>query len=123
MKDAAEGDELRDAEQGDCLPDAQPDERFEERVFRDPRDGGRLHSWEQGWWDAQTSIHHVVYTYRHEDGHEERAHLQFSMYTLEALHEMVDAAGFDIVHEAEDFTGSPIHSKSLKWVAVLRPRP
>jgi SAM-dependent methyltransferase len=103
-----------------ALYDREPHQRFEERIFDDPRNGKRLHSWEQGWWDPQTAVHHVVYTYLHENGREERAHLQFSMYTLEELHEMIQEAGFKILKEAQDFQGTPVQADSLKWVAVLK---
>jgi SAM-dependent methyltransferase len=103
-----------------ALYDRHPHQRFEERIFDDPRTGKRLHSWEQGWWDTETAVHHVVYTYQHEDGREERAHLQFSMYTLEELHEIIQEAGFEILKEAQDFEGTPVQADSLKWVAILR---
>jgi len=105
-----------------ALYDREPDQRFEERIFEDPRDGRRLHSWEQGWWDAKTCVHHVVYTYRRVNGHEERAHLQFSMYTLTELHELIEEVGFEVLTETSDFQGTPVRGDSLKWVAILRLR-
>lgn len=105
------------------LYDREPDKKFEERIFEDPRTGERLHSWEQGWWDAVTQIHHVVYVYQHEDGSEERAHLQFSMYNLAELRRIFSKAGFEIISEASDFKGAPLEEASLKWVGVLRLRP
>ncbi len=102
------------------LYDRDPDQRFEERIFEDPRTGARLRSWEQGWWDTKTQIHHVVYVYCHEDGREERAHLQFSMYELDELRATFTEAGFEIVNEASDFSGGALLADSLKWVGVLR---
>lgn len=102
------------------LYDRDPDQRFEERIFEDPRTGDRLHSWEQGWWDDRTAVHHVIYVYRDDEGREERAHLQFSMYELDELRELFREGGFELVSEARDFTGSPLLAGSLKWVGVLR---
>lgn len=104
------------------LYDRDPDQRFEERIFKDPRTGGRLRSWEQGWWEAETHIHHVVYVYEHEDGRQERTHLQLRMFSLEEIREAIARAGLRILREASDFDGRPLTDDALKYVAVtVRP--
>lgn len=103
------------------LYDRDPDERFEPRSFTDPRSGQLLQSWEQGWWDAATHTHHVLYVYEHPDGRQERAHLALRMYELDELRTLVEGAGWRIVSEAMDFEETPLHPDALKWVARLRP--
>src|SRR5690606_2228494 len=46
-----------------ALYDRDPDTRHEPRTFVHPTTGRTLRSWEQGWWDAETRVHHVVYVY------------------------------------------------------------
>jgi SAM-dependent methyltransferase len=104
------------------LYDRDPNRTYEHRIFADPRTGQPLHTWEQGWWDEPTHTHHVVYTYRHRDGTEERCHLQLRMFERDELEAMVEEAGYRVVFRAEDFTGSPMRKTSLKWVAQLEPR-
>ncbi len=101
------------------LYDRDPSERFEGRTFLDPRTGGPLESWEQGWWEDDTRTHHVVYHYRHRDGQVEKAHLRFRMWTLEELHTAFAKAGLRLDHEASDFRGTPLEPRSLKWVATF----
>ena len=101
------------------LYDRDPNQRFEGRTFLDPRTGGALESWEQGWWDPQTRIHHVVYHYRHRDGRVEKAHLRFHMWELHELHAAFARAGFRLQHEASDYRDTPLEPTSLKWVATF----
>ncbi|MCA9488834.1 MAG: class I SAM-dependent methyltransferase, partial [Myxococcales bacterium] len=109
----------------DCyLPDRElysrdPDQRYEFRTFVDPSDGGMLESWEQGWWDEENRVHHVVYTYRSGDGRERRSHLSLRMYELAELHALIAASGWRIVREVRDFDGTPLGPRPLKWIAVL----
>lgn len=98
-----------------------PNARYEYRTFVDPRDGGMLESWEQGWWDEAARVHHVVYTYRSGDGREWRSHLALRMHELPELRELVRASGWRLDREASDFRGAPLAPGSLKWVALLRP--
>lgn len=101
------------------LYDRDPEARFEERDFIDPVRRERVKSWEQGWWDAPTRTHHVVYHYQSKSGHR-RAHLTFRMWELAELRAAWRHHGFVIEHEAEDFRSAPLHDGSLKYVAVLR---
>lgn len=101
-----------------ALYDRDPNQRFEERTFIDPRTGTSLHSWEQGWWDAERCVHHVVYTYAHLDGTEERVHLALRMFERDEIKQALADAGLNIRREASDFTGRAMHSKALKWVLV-----
>ncbi|MFT4628798.1 MAG: SAM-dependent methyltransferase [Myxococcota bacterium] len=101
------------------LYDRDPNKRYEFRTFADPRTGEPLQSWEQGWWNAETRVHHVLYVYRHADGREEKAHLQLRMFELDELRALIRNAGWRIRSQASDFQGTPVTQKSLKWVAIL----
>lgn len=102
------------------LYDRDPDERYEERTFVDPRTGEVLHSWEQGWWDPDVRVHHVMYVYEHADGRREGSHLQLRMFTLDEIRAAVTAAGLRILREAEDFDGRPMGDDALKYVVVTQ---
>jgi SAM-dependent methyltransferase len=102
------------------LYDRDPEERFEERTFIDPRTHQRLDSWEQGWWDAAARVHHVVYHYRHADGRVEKVHLPFRMWEIEELRGAFRRAGLAIVHEASDFRDGGVGHDDLKYVATLQ---
>lgn len=97
-----------------------PDGRYEERTFTDARTGELLESWEQGWWDEEHRIHHVLYVYRRADGTERRTHLQLRMFELPELHAAARDAGWTVAREAADFRGLPLGPDSLKWVGVLK---
>jgi SAM-dependent methyltransferase len=101
------------------LYDRDPEERYEPRTFRHPTTGARLTSWEQGWWEAAACIHHVVYVYRWPDGTERRTHLQLRMFELDELLDIFARAGWRVTHQAEDFVGTPLSRRPLKWVGVL----
>lgn len=102
------------------LYDRDPEAKYEPRHFRDPRSGRPMDSWEQGWWDAETHTHHVVYTYRHEDGRLERTHLRLRMYELDEVRELIQQAGWRLEHESSDFEGGPLGDRPLKYVAIAR---
>ena len=104
-----------------ALYDRDPHDRVEPREFTHPETGELLTSWEQGWWDPQLQIHHVVYAYQHSNGRILRSHLQFRMHTLAELTQMLTGAGWQILHQAQDFNGTPVDEGALKWVGVLRP--
>jgi SAM-dependent methyltransferase len=104
------------------LYDRDPGRTYEHRIFKDPRTGRPLHTWEQGWWDEPTRTHHVVYTYRDHQGSEERAHLRLRMFERDELIQLFHEAGFRVAFSAEDFAGRPVRTGSLKWVLQLRPR-
>jgi SAM-dependent methyltransferase len=100
------------------LYDRDPQERFEERHLIDPSRGEAIHSWEQGWYDHDTRIHHVVYHYASASGLR-KAHLTFRMWTLDELRQALSRNGFVLEHEAEDFRSSPLTADSLKYVATM----
>jgi SAM-dependent methyltransferase len=105
------------------LYDRDPGGRYEVRTFVHPLTGGDLVSWEQGWWDAEKKVHHVVYVYHHQDDdREEKVHLELHMYELDVLEQLMEEAGFEIVSAARDFVGTPLGRSPLKWVGVLRPK-
>ena len=84
--------------------------------------GETLHSWEQGWWDAERNIHHVVYSYEYTDGRVQRSHLRLHMYERRWLLEKLAEHGFELIGEWEDFVGTPLCKQSLKWVVQVRKR-
>jgi len=104
------------------LYDRDPHQRVEPREFTHPTTGETLTSWEQGWWDPDLRIHHVVYAYRFADGTTSRSHLQFRMHTLDELLGLFDRAGWTVLKQAQDFRGTPVDADALKWVGVLQPR-
>lgn len=99
-----------------------PGQRYEPRDFVDPRTGGRLQSWESGWYDVLQQIHHVRYIYRAGDGPERTVGIDLRMFYPQELRALLDWAGFEILSEAEDFDGHPLRAESLKWVLTLRAR-
>ena len=102
-----------------ALYDRDPNERFEERTLFEAKTGRSMETWEQGWWDAETRTHHVVYHYQYLDGRLEKAHLRFTMWELPELHRAFEEAGFRLEYEASDFRSAPIEPSSLKWVATF----
>ena len=112
----------------DCyLPDPalyarDPQQRYEPRDFIDPRSGGRLQTWETGWYDALAQVHHVVYIYRDAAGNESRVQLDLRMFYPQELLALLDWGGFRVLSQHEDFRGTPLTASSLKWVGVLEPK-
>lgn len=110
----------------DCyLPDRSlysrdPNQRYEERDFIDPRDGKTLYSWEQGWFDEVEYVHHVVYVYERADGRRDQVHLRLRMFELDELRDRFAENGFTIAKEMGDFDGRPMRKESVKWVVELR---
>ncbi|MCA9568542.1 MAG: class I SAM-dependent methyltransferase [Myxococcales bacterium] len=102
------------------LYDRDPSKTYEHRIFKDPRSGLPLHTWEQGWWDEASRTHHVVYTYKHRNGTLERAHLALRMFERDELEAIFAKVGLRVVQEAEDFEGTPTTPTSLKWVIRLQ---
>lgn len=109
----------------DCyLPDPalyerDPNERYEPRVFLRPDTGETLNSWEQSWYDVERSVHHVRYTYQRSDGSEHQVALDLRMWSREALHTRLAAAGLHIVYEMADFDGTVMSDDATRVVAVL----
>jgi SAM-dependent methyltransferase len=113
----------------DCyLPDSRlysrdPGLRYEERTDVHPQTLEPLLSWEEGWWEPESRVHHVAYVWQHADGREERMSLALQMYDLDELRALLFRAGFRVQWEAEDFSGRRVNSaSSLTWVAELRCR-
>ena len=104
------------------LYDRDPNERFEARTFSHPLTGLELMSWEQHAWNARTRVHDVTYVWQWPDGHEERLRLSLNMYDMAELRTLFARAGFKVRWEADDFSGSPLRPRSLKWVCELEAR-
>ncbi|MCO4747736.1 MAG: class I SAM-dependent methyltransferase [Proteobacteria bacterium] len=109
----------------DCyLPDVSlyardPEQRYEERVFRRPDTQEEIVSWERSWYDESTRVHHVQYIYRQSDGTEQTMQLDLRMWTHEELHAHLKAAGFTLLNEMADFEGTPMGPGALQSVLVL----
>jgi SAM-dependent methyltransferase len=97
-----------------------PDQRYAERTWLDPRSGVPIDSWEQSRWDPDSSVHHVIYTYQARGQDPHVVHLDLRMFPLDELRALIEAAGWRIVHEASDFTGAAMAPESTKCVLVLR---
>jgi len=112
----------------DCyLPDPtlyqrDPDRRYEQRHFIDPRTGGALTSWEQGHYDPLTQVHSVIYIYRDHLGVETHAQIDLRMFYPQELAALLDWANFEIVDQWSEFDRTPVEPNSLKLVWLLRPR-
>jgi hypothetical protein len=109
------------------LPDPElyrrdPAGRYEQRTFLHPTTGETLESWEEGWWDGEHTVHHVVYVYRRPGGSEHRTHLQLRMFSLAQLRSLLAGAGWRILREWKDFRGTLLGPDALKWVAVAERR-
>lgn len=102
------------------LYDRDPEGRYEQRTFADPRTGVPLQSWEQGWWDEAARIHHVVYVYQWPDGTEHRTHLQLRMFELPDLLALFTRTGWRVTRASQDFGGTPVGKNALKWVGILK---
>jgi len=100
----------------------EPGQRYEPRDFIDPRTGTHLRSWESGWYDPLTQIHHVRYIYRDAGGHERTVAIDMRMFYPQELRALIEWGGFVIRHQAEDFEGTELQPTSLKWVLELAPR-
>jgi SAM-dependent methyltransferase len=99
-----------------------PSGRYEQREFVDPATGKLLQSWEEGWWDPETRVHHVIYVYQRPSGTEDRLHLRLHMYERTELLGAFARCGFAIAAEWSDFSETAIHSDAVKWVLHLRKR-
>lgn len=106
-----------------ALFDRNPDERAEERDFTHPVTGEVLASWEQGWWDPQLDVHHVMYSYQSGSGHVDHTHLQLRMYELDILEGLFTASGWRPLHATQDYGDTPVGPDALKWVGLLAPDP
>lgn len=109
------------------LPDPQlyardPARRYEERWFNHPETGEELFSWEQAQYDVLNQIHRVTYVYQYQNGHRDAVHLALRMFYPAEWRGLIDLAGFDVVNEAQDFAGTPLTQRALKWVMVLARR-
>jgi len=94
-------------------------QRYEFRTFSHPVTGEPLETWEEGYWEPEKRIHHVIYVYEDARGHQERVHLRLHMFDQQELRQLVHDAGFTIFWEGSDFQGSPMRPDSLKWVLEL----
>jgi SAM-dependent methyltransferase len=93
--------------------------RYEERTFTDPRSGAALVSWEEGWWDAATHVHHVVYVYERPDRSRDEVHLRLRMFERPELLALFQREGFVVRWQSCDFQGSSMRDDALKWVLEL----
>lgn len=105
-----------------ALYERDPDERYGECVFTDPRTGGPIESWEQSWYDPLEQVHRVTYSYDHGGGRVHHVRLSLRMFYPQEFRALLDWADFDVLAEASDFHGRPVQADSTKWVLLLAPR-
>lgn len=109
----------------DCyLPDLtmysrDPDDLGEERIFIEPGSRRPLRSWERGWYEPLTQVHHVVYRYRLGDDDPYEVRLDLRMFYPQELLALLEWGGFTVRAAYADFRESPVQSDALKWVGVL----
>lgn len=105
------------------LPDPElygrdPERRYEPCTFVDPRTRESIESWEQGFWEEEARTHHVLYTYRWASGRERKVHLKLRMFSLDELRGALRRTNLTLLRESEDFRGTTLNARSLKWVAA-----
>ncbi|MCB9764144.1 MAG: class I SAM-dependent methyltransferase [Alphaproteobacteria bacterium] len=105
-----------------------PDPRFwardpngvhEVRWYDDPR-GGRMKTWENGFYDPIRQINTVRYHYRRSDRSYEVIEIAMRMFYPQELMGLVGMAGWAIEGAWGDFDRGPLKGRSGKLVMVLR---
>ncbi len=96
-----------------------PDGVYEERIDKDPQTGGRMRSWENGWYDEIAQINHVRYHFRRSNGEVQTIHMPLRMYYPQEFLYLARQAGFSLVRCDGDFSGTPLGRGASKMVLVL----
>jgi len=98
-----------------------PNQRYGERTWVDPRTGVPIDSWETSSWDEAAQIHHVTYVYLPRGGTPHEVHLNLRMFYPKELRALLAESGWTIRHEAGDFHGKPLAHDGTKCVLLLSP--
>jgi SAM-dependent methyltransferase len=96
----------------------EPDGVYEERVDADP-DGGRMRSWENGYYDEITQINHIRYHFKRADGRLQSVNMPMRMFYPQEFLFLVRQAGFRLLQCDGDFQGTPLKRGAHKLVLVL----
>mgnify|MGYP002633060882 CR=1 FL=1 len=96
----------------------EPDGIYEERVDADP-DGGRMRSWENGYYDEITQINHIRYHFKRADGRVQSVNMPMRMFYPQEILFLVRRAGFRMLQCDGDFQGTPLKRGAHKLVLVL----
>jgi SAM-dependent methyltransferase len=105
----------------DRFYDRDPEGVHELRHFPDPQ-GGRMTSWENGWYDRLTQVNHVRYHYRRANGRQQVLEIPMRMYYPQEMLGLVRLAGWRMLRCDQDFNGTPLGREGHKMVLVLAPR-
>ncbi|MED5373944.1 MAG: class I SAM-dependent methyltransferase [Myxococcota bacterium] len=89
------------------------------RHFPDPA-GGRLKTWENGWYDPITQINHVRYHYERADGRRQVVQVPMRMWYPAEILGLVEQAGWKMLRCDGDFRGKPLGPGDHKIVLVLK---
>lgn len=96
-----------------------PDGVYEERIDTDPA-GGRMRSWENGFYDEIAQINHVRYHFKRSNGELQTVQMPMRMYYPQEFLFLVRQAGFGLLQCDGDFSGTPLKRGASKMVLVLR---
>lgn len=99
----------------------QPDGVYEVRWFPDP-EGGRMKSWENGWYNPITQVNTVRYHYQRASGLYHFIEIPMRMYYPQEALALLGAGGFRVERMSGDFEGRPANGISGKLVLELRAR-
>jgi SAM-dependent methyltransferase len=92
---------------------------FEVRFFKDP-DGGRMKTWENGFYDPITQLNTVRYHYRRASGRYQVVTVPLRMYYPQEIMGLLELAGWIIESADSDFDGEPLHKGATRLVLTLR---
>ncbi len=98
--------------------DRDPEGVHELRHFPDPM-GGRMTSWENGWYDRLTQVNHVRYHYKRANGRHQVLEIPLRMYYPQEMLGLVRLAGWRMLRCDQDFSGTPLGREGHKMVLVL----
>ena len=98
--------------------DRDPDGVHEVRWYPDPA-GGRMKTWENGFYDPITQVNHVRYHYQRAAGQHEVVHVNMRMYYPQEILDHLQQGGWTLRRLDGDFEGHALSSGSAKMVMQL----
>lgn len=100
--------------------DRDPEGVHEVRWYPDPA-GGRMKTWENGYYDPITQINHIRYHYQRSDGRYEVIHVAMRMYYPQELLDIVRREGWSFRRLDGDFKGRPLDGGCARIVLEICP--
>lgn len=100
--------------------DRDPEGMHEVRWYPDPA-GGRMKTWENGWYDPITQVNHIRYHYQRSSGHQEVVHVGMRMFYPQEMLDLLRTAGWLVRRLDGDFRGRPLDAGCGKMVLELVP--